>query len=163
MKQETILNEVRAVVRLLPAGLIRTKVFLWTYPISLFLAVATTPTKIEGGKELLLWLLLGFLAHSAMYPFVYYGRTDKNLSEQVLLVILMGIARGSVIGLIAPLMGLEDELSAPVRILNSALAVFYWMQAGAIIMEYGFTFREIPPQEPFLHFGLETSGSAQVD
>ena len=142
MKQETILNEVQAVVRLLPAGLIRTKVFLWTYPISLFLAVATTPTKIEGGKELLLWLLLGFLAHSAMYPFVYYGRTDKNLSEQVLLVILMGIARGSVIGLIAPLMGLEDELSAPVRILNSALAVFYWMQAGAIIMQYGFTFRE---------------------
>ena len=142
MKQETILNEVKAVVRLLPAGLIRTKVFLWTYPISLFLAVATTPTKIEGGKELLLWLLLGFLAHSAMYPFVYYGRTDKNLSEQVLLVILMGIARGSVIGLIAPLMGLEDELSAPVRILNSALAVFYWMQAGAIIMQYGFTFRE---------------------
>ena len=142
MKQETILNEVQAVVRLLPAGLIRTKVFLWTYPISLFLAVATTPTKIEGGKELLLWLLLGFLAHSAMYPFVYYGRTDKNLSEQVLLVILMGIARGSVIGLFAPLMGLEDELSAPVRILNSALAVFYWMQAGAIIMQYGFTFRE---------------------
>ena len=142
MKQETILNEVRAVVRLLPARLIRTKVFLWTYPISLFLAVATTPTKIEGGKELLLWLLLGFLAHSSMYPFVYYGRTDKNLSEQVLLVILMGIARGSVIGLIAPLMGLEDELSAPVRILNSALAVFYWMQAGAIIMQYGFTFRE---------------------
>jgi signal transduction histidine kinase len=39
-------------------------------------------------------------------------------------------------------MGLEDELSAPVRILNSALAVFYWMQAGAIIMQYGFTFRE---------------------
>ena len=142
MKQETILNEVRAVVRLLPARLIRTKVFLWTYPISLFLAVATTPTKIEGGKELLLWLLLGFLAHSSMYPFVYYGRTDKNLSEQVLLVILMGIARGSVIGLFAPLMGLEDELSAPVRILNSALAVFYWMQAGAIIMQYGFTFRE---------------------
>lgn len=142
MKQETVLNEVRAVVRLLPAGLVSTKVFLWTYPISLFLAVTTTPTEINGGRELLLWLLLGFLAHSAMYPFVYYGRTDKNLSEQVLLVILMGIARGSVIGLIAPLMGLEDELSAPVRILNSALAVFYWMQAGAIIMQYGFTFRE---------------------
>ena len=142
MKQETIFNEVRQVVRLLPSGLVSTKVFLWTYPISLFLAVATTPTEINGAKELLLWLLLGFLAHSAMYPFVYYGRNSKNLSEQVLLVILMGIARGSVIGLIAPLMGLEDALSAPVRVLNSALAVFYWMQAGAIIMQYGFTFRE---------------------
>ena len=142
MKQETIINEVRQVVRLLPAGLVSTKIFLWTYPISLFLAVATTPTEINGAKELLLWLLLGFIAHSAMYPFVYYGRNSKNLSEQLILVFLMGIARGSVIGLFAPLMGLEDELSAPVRILNSALAVFYWMQAGAIIMQYGFTFRE---------------------
>ena len=142
MKQASIFDEVRQVVRLLPAGLINTKVFLWTYPISLVLAVATTPTKIDGGKELLLWLLLGFIAHSAMYPFVYYGRSSKNLSEQFLLVILMGIARGSAIGIVAPLMGLEDSLSLPVRIANSALAVFYWMQAGAIIMEYGFTFRE---------------------
>lgn len=142
MKHETILNEVRQVVRLLPAGLISTKVFLWTYPISLFLAVATTPTEINGGTELLLWLLLGFLAHSAMYPLVYYGKNSKKLSEQVLLVLLMGIVRGSVIGLGSPLMGLEDSLSAPVRALNSALAVFYWMQAGAIIMQYGFTFRE---------------------
>ncbi|QLL24767.1 hypothetical protein DLE04_03510 [Actinobacteria bacterium IMCC26103] len=142
MKQASIFDEVRQVVRLLPAGLINTKVFLWTYPISLVLAVATTPTKIDGGKELLLWLLLGFLAHSAMYPFVYYGRTSKKLLEQVLLVILMGMARGSVIGLISPLMGLEDALSLPVRVLNSALAVFYWMQAGAIIVQYSFTFRE---------------------
>ena len=142
MKQEGLIDEVRQVVRLLPTGLISTKVFLWTYPISLFLSVATTPSEINGSREFLLWLLLGFLAHSAMYPFVYYGRTSKSLVEQILLVILMGLARGSVIGLIAPLMGLEDELSVPVRVLNSALAVFYWMQAGAIIMQYGFTFRE---------------------
>ncbi|MEI7931424.1 MAG: hypothetical protein WCH97_07890, partial [Actinomycetes bacterium] len=123
-------------------GLVSTKIFLWTYPISLFLAVATTPTEINGGTELLLWLLLGFIAHSAMYPFVYYGRNSKNLSEQALLVILMGMVRGSVIGIISPLMGLEDSLSAPVRVLNSTIAVFYWMQAGAIILQYGFTFRE---------------------
>jgi hypothetical protein len=141
MKQETIISEVQQVFRLLPSGLISTKVFLWTYPLSLFLAVATTPIEINGGQELLLWLLLGFLAHSAMYPFVYYGKNSKKLSEQVLLVILMGIVRGSVIGLGSPLMGLEDSLSAPVRALNSALAVFYWMQAGAIIVQYGFTFR----------------------
>jgi hypothetical protein len=106
------------------------------------LAVATTPIEINGGQELLLWLLLGFLAHSAMYPFVYYGKNSKKLSEQVLLVLLMGIVRGSVIGLGSPLMGLEDSLSAPVRALNSALAVFYWMQAGAIIVQYGSSFRE---------------------
>ena len=54
----------------------------------------------------------------------------------------MGMVRGSVIGIISPLMGLEDSLSAPVRVLNSTIAVFYWMQAGAIILQYGFTFRE---------------------
>lgn len=142
MKQGSIIDEVQQVVRLLPGGLVSTKVFLWTYPLSLFLAVATTPTEINGGQELLLWLLLGFLAHSAMYPFVYYGKNSKKLSEQVLLVLLMGIVRGSVIGLGSPLMELEDSLSAPVRALNSTLAVFYWMQAGAIIVQYGFTFRE---------------------
>jgi hypothetical protein len=142
MKQGSMIDEVKQVVRLLPGGLVSTKVFLWTYPLSLFLAVATTPTEINGGQELLLWLLLGFLAHSAMYPFVYYGKNSKKLSEQVLLVLLMGIVRGSVIGLGSPLMGLEDSLSAPVRALNSTLAVFYWMQAGAIILQYGFTFRE---------------------
>jgi hypothetical protein len=142
MKQGSIIDEVKQVVRLLPGGLVSTKVFLWTYPLSLFLAVATTPTEINGGQELLLWLLLGFLAHSAMYPFVYYGKNSKKLSEQVLLVLFMGIVRGSVIGLGSPLMGLEDSLSAPVRALNSALAVFYWMQAGAIIMQYGSSFRE---------------------
>jgi hypothetical protein len=142
MKQETIISQVQQVFRLLPSGLISTKVFLWTYPLSLFLAVATTPIEINGGQELLLWLLLGFLAHSAMYPFVYYGKNSKKLSEQVLLVLLMGIVRGSVIGLGSPLMGLEDSLSAPVRALNSALAVFYWMQAGAIIVQYGSSFRE---------------------
>ena len=142
MKQGSIIDEVQQVVRLLPGGLVSTKIFLWTYPLSLFLAVATTPTEINGGQELLLWLLLGFLAHSAMYPFVYYGKNSKKLSEQVLLVLLMGIVRGSVIGLGSPLMGLEDSLSAPVRALNSTLAVFYWMQTGAIILQYGFTFRE---------------------
>jgi hypothetical protein len=142
MKQGSIIDEVKQVVRLLPGGLVSTKVFLWTYPLSLFLAVATTPIEINGGQELLLWLLLGFLAHSAMYPFVFYGKNTKKLSEQVLLVILMGIVRGSVIGLGSPLMGLEDSLSAPVRALNSALAVFYWMQAGAIIVQYGSSFME---------------------
>jgi hypothetical protein len=142
MKQASLFDEVRQVVRLLPAGLVNTTVFLWTYPISLFLAIATTPSEIKGSKEFILWLLLGFLAHSAMYPFVYYGRTTKKLAEQVLLVILMGVIRGSVIGLGAPLMGLEDSLSAPVRVANSALAVFYWMQSGAIIFQYGAMFRK---------------------
>jgi hypothetical protein len=142
MKQQSISDEIRDVVRLLPAHLVYTRVFLWTYPFSLFLSTAVTPTKINGGKELLLWLLLGFASHSAMYPFVYYGNTGKKLPEQIFLVVLMGIARGLVAGILAPLLGLHDSLPVPVRAGNSAIAVFYWMVAGAIIVQYGFAFRE---------------------
>jgi len=141
MKQQRISEEIRDVVRLLPTHLVYTRVFLWTYPFSLFLSVAVTPIKINGGKELLLWLLLGFVSHSAMYPFVYYGNTGKKLSEQIFLVVLMGIARGLVAGILAPLLGLHDPLPVPVRAGNSAIAVFYWMVAGAIIVQYGFAFR----------------------
>ena len=142
MTTKTITSEVREVVRLLPPQLVSSTVFTWTYPFSIFLAVATTPVKISGAKELLLWMLLGFLAHSAMYPFVYYAKSVKKLSDQFLLVILMGIARGSVVGLVAPLMGLQDSLPVPQRIYNSTLAVFYWMQAGAVIVQYGAIFKE---------------------
>ena len=142
MSHKSISDEIREVVRLLPPQLVSTTVFKWTYPFSIFLAVATTPVKISGAKELLLWILLGFLAHSTMYPFVYYAKTVKKLSDQFLLVILMGIARGSVVGLIAPLMGLHDSLPVPQRIYNSTLAVFYWMQAGAVIVQYGAIFKE---------------------
>lgn len=142
MKQQSILDEIRDVVRLLPTHLVYTRVFLWTYPFSLFLSTAVTPTKINGGKELLLWLLLGFASHSAMYPFVYYGNTGKKSPEQIFLVVLMGIARGLVAGILAPLLGLHDPLPVPVRAGNSAIAVFYWMVAGSIIVQYGFAFRE---------------------
>jgi hypothetical protein len=142
MKDKTTAQEIREVVRLLPTRLVHTRVFLWTYPISLFLSVAVTPTKIDGTKEFLLWLLIGFLAHSAMYPFVYYGAAGKKLSEEILLVLLMGIARGSVTGLVAPLFGLRDPLPVPIRAANSAIATFYWMVAGAIVVQYGFAFRE---------------------
>jgi hypothetical protein len=142
MSQKSIASEVREVVRLLPPQLVSSTVFIWTYPFSIFLAVATTPVNIPGGKELALWMLIGFLAHSAMYPFVYYGKSVKKLSDQFLLVILMGIARGSVVGLVAPLMGLQDSLPVPQRVYNSTLAVFYWMQAGAIILQYGSLFKE---------------------
>ena len=142
MKQKSIPQEIREVITLLPTHILYMRVFFWTYPISLFLSVAVTPAKIDGGKELLLWLLLGFLSHSAMYPFIYYGRAGKKLSEEILLVLLMGIARGSVAGLLAPLFGLADPLPVPLRAANSAIATFYWMVAGAIIVQYGFAFRK---------------------
>lgn len=141
MRQATISKEVRQVIRLLPPQLVSPTVFMWTYPISIILAIATNPTQIIGLKDFFLWIFLGFIAHSAMYPFVYYTKTAEKQPNQFVLVILMGVSRGSVIGLVAPLMGLNDSFSVPTRILNSALAVFYWMLAGALIIQYGSIFK----------------------
>ena len=50
-------------------------------------------------------------------------------------------SRGAVIGILAPIFNVEDSLTVLVRTMNSTMAVFYWFQAGAIIVEYGFEFR----------------------
>jgi hypothetical protein len=75
-----------------------------------------------------------------MLPFVLYGR-NKDFAEQILLLLLMGFVRGAVIGIFAPIFSVQDSLPVLVRAVNSMLAVFYWFQAGAIIVEYGSEFR----------------------
>jgi hypothetical protein len=75
-----------------------------------------------------------------MLPFVLYGR-NKDLGEQILLLLLMGFVRGAVIGIFAPIFNVDDSLTVIVRAVNSMLAVFYWFQAGAIVVEYGSEFR----------------------
>jgi len=142
MKKQSPFEEILQIPKLMPKQIISKTAFFWTYPISLLFAVTVTATRIDNGRELSLWLLIGFLGHSSMYPFVYYCRSKLKLSEQIPFVIFMGITRGSTMGILAPMLGLEDSLSLPIRILNSTVNVFYWMLAGAIIMQYGKTFRD---------------------
>ena len=141
MSERTFLLEIKKIVKLLPTQLISSKVFFWTYPLSLGVAGFIAPIDIANFQEFSIWILIGFLSHTAMFPFVIYGKEGKSLSLQVVLVIAMGIVRGAVIGLMAPILGVEDSLPVMARVLNSALAVFYWNQAGAIIVEYGASFR----------------------
>jgi hypothetical protein len=141
MSERTFLLEIKKIVKLLPTQLISSKVFFWTYPLSLGVAGFIAPIDIANFREFSIWILIGLLSHTAMFPFVIYGKEGKSLSLQVVLVIAMGIVRGAVIGLMAPIFGVEDSLPVMARVLNSALAVFYWNQAGAIIVEYGASFR----------------------
>lgn len=141
MTENTLVVELKKIVKLLPRQLISPTVFFWTYPLSFLVAGLFAPDGISDLSELGKWLFLGFLSHTAMYPFVAYGKQGKSLSLQVVLVLMMGITRGGVIGLVAPLLGLHDSLSVMARVLNSALAVYYWNQAGAVVVEYGITFR----------------------
>ena len=135
-------REAKTIIKLLPKSLISMKVFLWTYPISIGLSVALAPDNVSGLQNSLLWLFIGFAAHSAMLPFVLYAKEHEKLYEQILLVLAMGATRGAVLVLLPPILDLHDSLTALARIANSTVAVFYWFQAGSIIVEYGSTFRE---------------------
>ena len=133
-------TEARIVLKLLPKKFLNLTVYKWTLPLSLILAVTSTAKEVSSVKELVIWFCIGALGHLAMLPFVLYGR-NKDLGEQILLLLLMGFVRGAVIGIFAPIFNVEDSLTVLVRAANSLLAVFYWFQAGAIIVEYGSEFR----------------------
>jgi len=134
-------TKISQVLSLLPKKIISLTVFKWTLPLSLVLAVVSTPASISDGSEIAIWLLIGALGHMSMLPFVIYGR-DKSSSEQIMLVLLMGFTRGGVIAVLAPLFDVTDSLPAAQRVVNSMVAVFYWSQAGAVIVEYGIEFRQ---------------------
>ncbi len=128
------------ILKLLPKKFLSWTVYKWTLPLSLILAVTSTAREIKSIGEVLIWLCIGALGHLAMLPFVLYGR-NKDFGEQILLLVLMGFVRGAVIGIFAPIFNVQDSLPVLVRAVNSTLAVFYWFQAGAIIVEYGSEFR----------------------
>ena len=140
MNQQLSATRVDDILKLLPRNFLSLTVFKWTLPISLALAVISTPVEINSAQEVLKWLFIGFCGHMAIFPFVHYGR-EKKFNEQVLLVLLAGFTRGAVGGILAPLFEVQDSLSLPTRAANSMMAVFYWNIAGAIIVEYGVEFR----------------------
>jgi hypothetical protein len=141
MQKQNLKAQINEIVKLVPAQLTSFTVFNWTYPFSLILAVTTTATNIQGPSEYLKWLTIGFLAHTSMIPFVVYGKHHNSRFEQITLVVLMGAARGTTIGLLAPLFNLTDSMSLIVRIANTTFAVVYWFIAGSILVEYGVSFQ----------------------
>ena len=141
MRGKSEATKISKILELLPSKILSYTVFKWTFPLSLFLAVVSTPVSIDATHEVFVWLLIGAIGHLAMLPYVIYG-IDKGSTEQVMLVLLMGFTRGGVIAILAPLFGVSDALPPGQRIINSMVAVFYWSQAGAIIVEYGIEFRK---------------------
>ena len=141
MQKQNLRAQINEIVKLVPTQLTSFTVFKWTYPFSLILALTTTATKIQGPSEYMKWLIIGFLAHTSMIPFVVYGKKHNARFEQIYLIILMGAARGTTIGLLAPLFDLTDSMPVAVRITNTTFAVVYWFIAGSILVEYGVSFQ----------------------
>ena len=141
MQKQNLRAQINEIAKLVPTQLTSFTVFKWTYPFSLILALTTTATKIQGPSEYMKWLIIGFLAHTSMIPFVVYGKNHNSRLEQISLVVLMGAADGTTIGLLAPLFDLTDSMPVAVRITNTTFAVVYWFIAGSILVEYGVSFQ----------------------
>jgi hypothetical protein len=129
-------------INLLPPRLISLQVFIAVLPVTVIVTIFIIPLEINRPIEYLYWLLIGLSAHLAMLPFAIYGLKRTSLREPALLVLAMGLVRGGVIGILAPLFGFTDEFSLPVRALTSMLFTFYLFQIFAIIYDFRYGFRK---------------------
>ena len=128
-------------LKIQPKQLLTSAVFWWVLPISVLLPIFFGQYNVDSLREISTWLLIGVAAHFAMLPFVIYGKNGKTIIEQMVLIFMMGIVRGILISILPPMFGLQDEQSFLVRVVNSAVAVFYWNVIGSVILEHGFKFR----------------------
>ena len=142
MVKNAIARESSAVLKLLPDTLVSLRIYLWSLPVSILVATLLIPTEIHSVEEFISWFYIGVLGHLAMLPFVIYAKGRDRVKEQIPLLLMMGLIRGGVIGLLAPLFGVVDPLSIQMRSLNSMVSVFYWFQVASVIYEFRFTFRK---------------------
>jgi hypothetical protein len=137
-----ITSESRAILALIPQTIISVQTFFWTFPFSVLLATILIPLEINGAQELLSWFCIAVLGHISMLPFVIYSKNKSGLKKQVPLLLLMGIVRGGVIGLLAPLFGVIDQLEIPFRVITSMISVFYLFLIAAVFYEFRYSMRK---------------------
>ena len=142
MPKILIAAESRAVLALLPQTIISVHTFFWTLPFSVVFATTLIPMEINGTKEILSWFCITVLGHISMFPFVIYAKDKTGFKKQIPLLLLMGIVRGGVIGLLAPLFGVIDPLEIPLRVINSMVSVFYWFLIAAVFYEFLYSLRQ---------------------
>ena len=132
---DELTQEIRTISNFLPTETISWRMYWYSIPISLITAVVFLPSHITLSMDLAKWALVGLVSHASMAPFVHYAKNRKERSIQILLSFLMGAVRGAVISTLAPILGIVDSVSLPIRVFNSAIAVFYWMQILAIFLQ----------------------------
>jgi len=129
-------------IKLLPPRIINRQVFIATLPLTVAVTIFIIPLEINRPIEYLYWALIGLLAHLAMLPLAIYSLEQSSLLEQSLLLLAMGLVRGAAIGILAPIFGLEDQFSLPLRALNSMLLIFYIFQIFAIVYDFRYGFQK---------------------
>ena len=142
MRFKRLRDECNLILDSLPDVLISWKSFFWTIPVSLISTVVINPVNINSQGDLVKWIVIVLGGHLAMIPFVIYGKDKTESRQQIYLVILMGITRGSIVGLFIPLLDVSDPLSISFRIINSTFGVFYWFIVGSILLQFMVDFRK---------------------
>jgi len=138
---DEITREIGNIANFLPNKIISWRIYWYSLPISLITATIFLPSQITFSVDLAKWALVGVVSHIGMAPFVVYanGKTEKSI--QILMIVCMGGVRGALISLLAPILGIDDPIALPIRVLNSAIAVFYWAQILAIFLQIRSTYK----------------------
>jgi hypothetical protein len=128
-------------LKIQPKQLLTSSIFWWILPISVLLPIFFGQSNVNTLKDFSIWLLIGITAHFAMFPFVIYGKNRKTITEQLILIFMMGTVRGILISILPLIFGMQDEQALLGRVINSIVAVFYWHLTGSIVLEHGSMFR----------------------
>ena len=89
---------------------------------------------INSKSLILTWTAIALFSHAAMAPFVFYFNGKFNRPIHIIFALCMGLVRGAVINLSAPVLLVKDPLILAVRAVNSALSVLYALIIASIII-----------------------------
>lgn len=131
---QEIAKEFRLIASVMPTQILTWQLYWYSLPISLITTTVFVPRDIDSADKAMKWLLVGLVSHLSMSPFILYAKNQSKTQLQFLLSFLMGVARGGVISLLAPILGLIDPVAPAIRLLNSGIAVFYWIQILAVLI-----------------------------
>lgn len=134
-------SEVDAILNPIPQVLITRKIFLWIFPLSLFLTIFLPTHEINSVGDFIKWVFIGSLGYLSMLPFYIYSQGKNNQGMQVLLVLLMGITRGFVVIILMPIFKVTTSQTLGFLVAYSVVVIFYWFIAGSIINEFASKFR----------------------
>jgi len=119
---------------LIPERIITWRAFWGLLPFSIMSTIFFIAPAINSKSLILTWTAIALFSHAAMAPFVFYFNGKFNRPIHIIFALCMGLVRGAVINLSAPVLLVKDPLILAVRAVNSALSVLYALIIASIII-----------------------------
>jgi len=119
---------------LIPERIITWRAFWGLLPFSIMSTIFFIAPAINSKSLILTWTAIALFSHAAIAPFVFYFNGKFNRPIHIIFALCMGLVRGAVINLSAPVLLVKDPLILAVRAVNSALSVLYALIIASIII-----------------------------